>query len=70
MPWSMTCVCASRKGVCVACLGTGALPRTAHAIEASPCPDTLTTPMPPRPCGVAIAAMVSGFGDDAFGICL
>src|SRR5574340_1764392 len=29
-------------------------------------PDTLTTPIPPRPCAVAMAAMVSAFGNNTF----
>ena len=35
---------------------------SAAAMAGTPAPDTRTTPMPPRPGGVAIAAIVSGDG--------
>ena len=43
----------------VATLGFGNLPSTLTAISATSGPETLTTPIPPFPAGVAIAAIVS-----------
>ena len=39
--------------------GFGFLPVSAAAIACAFDPDTLTTPIPPAPCGVAMAAIVS-----------
>ncbi len=40
----------------------GFLPVSAMAIARALEPDTLTTPIPPAPCGVAMAAIVSLVG--------
>src|SRR5678815_5432528 len=42
----------------VAARGSGTLPRIARAMRGTAGPETRTTPIPPRPAGVAIAAMV------------
>src|SRR5690348_1640044 len=39
--------------------GSGAIPHNAFAIARAPPPEIRTTPMPPRPGGVAVATMVS-----------
>src|SRR5688572_5120555 len=59
MPSSMRSPRASRNARSVAVLGFGSPPATAAAISATAGPETRTTPIPPRPAGVAIAAIVS-----------
>src|SRR5687768_7916208 len=59
MPWSITSPWASLNCASVACRGSGSAPTRAAAILLTPGPETRTTPMPPRPAGVATAAMVS-----------
>src|SRR5512134_2651559 len=59
MPSSSASPRASRKIACVACRGSGRRPRMLRAIAGARGPESRTTPMPPRPAGVAIAAMVS-----------
>src|SRR5262245_22188094 len=49
----------SAKRLKVAVRGSGTRPRIARATRRTPGPDTRTTPIPPRPDGVAIAAIVS-----------
>src|SRR2546428_11491903 len=52
---------ASQKAPKLACRGCGRRPRICRAICGTLKPDRRTTPIPPRPAGVAIAAMVSRF---------
>src|SRR3954470_3161060 len=59
MPSSMRAPRPSLKTDKAARRGAGRAPATAAAIRATPRPDTLTTPIPPRPGAVAMAAMVS-----------
>src|SRR5262245_59588342 len=59
MPSSTATPSASRNTVCVACRGSGTAPRILAAIAGTADPESRTTPMPPRPTGVATAAMVS-----------
>src|SRR6188508_3711853 len=54
MPWSS---CA--KDVKVARRGSGRRPRISRAMRGTSGPEMRTTPMPPRPAGVAMAAIVS-----------
>src|SRR5260221_10495645 len=49
----------SAKAPKVARRGSGRPPRIARAIRGTSGPETRTTPIPPRPAGVAIAAIVS-----------
>src|SRR5687767_191581 len=51
--------CRSRNALKVASRGRGRVPSTAAAMRDTSGPETRTTPIPPRPAGVAIAAMVS-----------
>src|ERR1051326_2027525 len=59
MPSSICSPRASRNAPCTARRGSGNLPRIRRAISSTPGPETRTMPMPPRPPGVAIAAIVS-----------
>src|SRR2546428_2069628 len=59
MPSSMTSPRASVKRASVARRGLGSLPLTSTAMRATAGPDMRTIPMPPRPAGVATAAIVS-----------
>src|ERR1051325_9840393 len=59
MPSSMRSPPASRNAAKVACRGSGSVPTTLAAIVSTAVPESRITPMPPRPGGVAIAAMVS-----------
>src|SRR5574341_1994780 len=59
MPSSMASPWAPRNAVCVAWRGSGRRPRTLRAISGTAPPDNRTTPIPPRPTGVATAAIVS-----------
>src|SRR5947207_15263881 len=59
MPSSIRSPCASRKLARTARRGSGSRPRSCMAISGTAGPDTRTMPMPPRPAGVAIAAIVS-----------
>src|SRR5678810_277523 len=49
----------SAKGAKVAWRGAGRWPRMARAMRGTSGPEIRTTPIPPRPAGVAIAAIVS-----------
>src|SRR3972149_2252190 len=60
MPSSTHSPFASRKEQRVAFLGSGSCPITDFAIAGTFGPVTRTIPMPPRPAGVATAAMGSG----------
>src|SRR5258707_404816 len=62
MPSSIRPPCVSRMTARVARRGSGIFPRTAAPIAGACAPETRTIPMPPRPGGVAIAAMVSRAG--------
>jgi len=58
-------VVAVERRTSVACLGRSAC--ASHNVETIRCasgPLTRTTPMPPRPCGVAMATMVSAVEND------
>ena len=55
----MTVWSSSLKSAKVAIRGGGVLPRIATAIAPTAGPERRTTPMPPRPGGVAMATMVS-----------
>src|SRR5688572_14339218 len=59
MPWSCGSPCASRNVANVARRGSGRRASSLRAIAGTAAPDTRITPMPPRPAGVAIAAIVS-----------
>src|SRR5438270_9838286 len=59
MPSSSAWPRASRNLAKVADLGGGTLPMTPSAIRVTSGPETRTMPMPPRPDGVATAAIVS-----------
>src|SRR5688572_3012954 len=59
MPWSIASPPASRNTACKAVRGLGARPTTFFAMASAREPDTRNTPMPPRPAGVATAAIVS-----------
>ena len=59
MPSSMARPAASRKVAKVAARGEMLRPVIVSASGVSSLPETRTTPMPPRPGAVAIAAMVS-----------
>src|SRR5688572_33299196 len=59
MPLSTAAPLASRNEAEVARRGLGNCPRTGSAIRGTAGPETRTAPTPPRPAGVAIAAMVS-----------
>jgi hypothetical protein len=58
-PSSIASPFAPRKAPCVAWRGGGVSPRIARAIAPARAPETRTMPMPPRPGGVAMAAIVS-----------
>src|SRR6185369_15940701 len=62
MPSSTRSPCASRKTAWCADLGAGSRPSIDVAIWGAFGPETRTIPMPPRPAGVAIAAIVSAAG--------
>src|SRR5256885_4411078 len=49
----------SRNEASIACRGSGSCPSSDRAMSGTLGPETRTTPMPPRPTGVAMAAMVS-----------
>src|SRR5687768_2467475 len=55
----MVSPCRSRNAAKLANRGCGSLPSTAAATRGTSGPETRTIPMPPRPAGVAIAAIVS-----------
>src|SRR2546421_10968030 len=59
MPSSSMPPRASRKAACLACRGTGSVPSTLCAMRVTAGPEMRTMPMPPRPGGVAMAAIVS-----------
>src|SRR5262245_2747639 len=59
MPWSMISPPASMKSRTAARRGGSGPPATPAMSACRCCPETLTTPMPPRPGAVAMAAMVS-----------
>src|SRR5688572_26853724 len=59
MPSSTATRLASRNEVAVARRGSGNCPKTSSAIRGTAGPETRTMPIPPRPGGVAIAAIVS-----------
>src|SRR5438477_6309216 len=62
MPSSIAVPLASLNVASVPTLGDGTLPITRSAICAARAPEIRTTPMPPRPGGVATAAIVSRAG--------
>src|SRR5438128_11912163 len=62
MPSSSAWPRASRKRANVAALGGGRLPMICSAMRVTSGPETRTMPMPPRPGGVATAAIVSRAG--------
>src|SRR5574340_162920 len=62
MPSSITARSLSRKRTCVATRGASARPAIASTSARRSAPETRTTPMPPRPGGVAIAAIVGETG--------
>src|SRR5688500_10988791 len=55
----MVSPCRSRNAPRVASRDGGKAPSSAAAMRGTSGPETRTTPIPPRPAGVAIAAMVS-----------
>src|SRR6266513_6503157 len=59
MPSSTSSPRASLNRASVACRAAGRLPIIAAAMRGTAGPDRRTMPMPPRPAGVATAAMVS-----------
>src|SRR5260370_30277372 len=59
MPSSMTWPRASAKRASVARRAVGGLRMTSTAMRGTAGPDMRTMPMPPRPAGVATAAMVT-----------
>ena len=61
-PLSSSSPPAPRNVATVAMRGTSTRPVSAAAIAGAAAPDTRITPIPPRPGGVAIAAIVSGDG--------
>src|SRR5687767_2892917 len=62
MPSSSALPRASRKLQSVALRASGSRPIRVSAISATAGPEMRTMPMPPRPAGVATAAMVSAVG--------
>src|SRR5207248_9362566 len=58
-PSSIGSPCASAKRANSACRGAGRRPSTLCAISRARGPEMRTMPMPPRPAGVATAAIVS-----------
>ncbi len=61
-PWSSGAPAPSRNVATVATRGGGTRPATPSISARSSAPETRTMPTPPRPGGVAIAAIVSGAG--------
>src|SRR5687768_2940709 len=59
MPSSIASPCASRKTAWNAVRGSGRRATSFVAIAGASAPETRTTPIPPRPAGVATAAIVS-----------
>ncbi len=66
MPSSSTSPSPSRNRLNVAWRASGTRPRMAIASGSMSAPDTRTTPTPPRPGAVAIAAIRSGFAGGRF----
>src|SRR5437763_5445488 len=68
MPSSSSWPPASRNFISVACRGAGSCPRSTCAIRRTAGPEVRTMPTPPRPEGVATAAIVSRATCSALGM--